>query len=109
MREDDGEFGHYVPIVRRIIILVAVITAVPVVLWTITAFVRAYVVPAKVPTFHQLASTASINTPASSTSAKPGDRPAAAAEQTKPSDPQPATTVGQKTALSDAGDAPAAP
>jgi hypothetical protein len=63
MREDD-EFGHYVPLLRRIIILVAVITAVPVVLWTITAFVRTYVGPPKVPTFHQLASTASINAPA---------------------------------------------
>jgi hypothetical protein len=62
MREDD-EFGHYVPLLRRIIILVAVITAVPVVLWTITAFVRTYVGPPRVPTFHQLAATASINTP----------------------------------------------
>ena len=43
MREDDDEFRHYVPLLRRIIILVAVITAVPVVLWTITAFVRTYV------------------------------------------------------------------
>ena len=107
MREDD-DFGHYVPILRRIIILVAVITAVPVVLWTITAFVRAYVVPVKVPTFHQLASTASINTSANSTSPKPGDRPAAAAEQTKSSDPQP-TLTGQKPALADAGDSPATP
>ena len=47
MREDDDEFRHYVPILRRIIILVAVITAVPVVLWTITAFVRTYVGPPK--------------------------------------------------------------
>ena len=29
MREDDEEFRHYVPLLRRIIILVAVITAVP--------------------------------------------------------------------------------
>jgi hypothetical protein len=65
MRDDDEEFGHYVPLLRRIIILVAVITAVPVVLWTITAFVRAYVAPVKIPTFHQLAATASINAPAS--------------------------------------------
>ena len=64
MREDDEEFRHYVPLLRRIIILVAVITAVPVVLWTITAFVRTYVGPPKIPTFHQLASTASINAPA---------------------------------------------
>lgn len=63
MREDDDEFRHYVPLLRRIIILVAVITAVPVVLWTITTFVRTYVGPPKFPTFHQLASSASINTP----------------------------------------------
>ena len=56
MREDDDEFRHYVPLLRRIIILVAVITAVPVVLWTITAFVRTYVGPPQIPTFHQLAS-----------------------------------------------------
>jgi hypothetical protein len=62
MREDD-EVRHYVPLLRRIIILVAVITAVPVVLWTITIFVRTYVGPPKIPTFHQLASTASINAP----------------------------------------------
>ncbi len=64
MSEDDDEFRHYVPLLRRIIILVGVITAVPVVLWTITAFVRTYVGPPKIPTFHQLASTASINVPA---------------------------------------------
>ena len=49
MREDDDEFRHYLPLLRRIIILVAVITAVPVILWTITAFVRTYVGPPKVP------------------------------------------------------------
>jgi hypothetical protein len=62
MREDD-EFRHYVPLLRRIIILVAVITAVPVVLWTITIFVRTYVGPPRIPSFHQLASSASINAP----------------------------------------------
>jgi hypothetical protein len=70
MREDDDEFRHYVPLLRRIIILVAVITAVPVVLWTITAFVRTYVGPPRIPTFHQLASSASINT-ATNTPAAP--------------------------------------
>jgi hypothetical protein len=68
MREND-EFGHYVPLLRRIIILVAIIAAVPVMLWTITAFVRTYVGPPKIPTFHQLAATASINAPV--TPAKP--------------------------------------
>jgi hypothetical protein len=66
MREDDS-LGHYVPILRRIVVLVAVIIAVPVILWTITAFVRTYVGPPHLPTFHQLASTASINAPSTGT------------------------------------------
>ena len=37
MREDDGEIGHYVRLWSRIVILCAVIIAVPVILWTITA------------------------------------------------------------------------
>jgi hypothetical protein len=65
MREDD-DFRHYVPLLRRIIILVAVIIAAPVILWTITVFVRTYVGPPRMPTFHQLASTASINAPSGS-------------------------------------------
>ena len=35
--------------------MVAVLTAMPVALWTVTAFVRAYVAPPKLPTFRQLA------------------------------------------------------
>jgi hypothetical protein len=69
MREDDG-LGHYVPILRRIIVLVAVIIAVPVILWTITIFVRTYVGPPRLPTFHQLVSTASINAPSPRTAAE---------------------------------------
>jgi hypothetical protein len=66
MREDD-DIGHYVPLLRRISILVAVVIAVPVMLWTITAFVRSYVGPPHMPTFHQLAATASINAPSAGT------------------------------------------
>ena len=55
MREVDDNVQLYIPVLRRIIILVAVIIAVPVVLWTITAFVRTYVAPPKVPTFRSLA------------------------------------------------------
>ncbi len=80
MREDDDEFRHYVPLLRRIIILVAVITAVPVVLWTITAFVRTYVGPPRIPTFHQLASSASINTPANTPAAPAPATPDGTAE-----------------------------
>jgi hypothetical protein len=70
MREDDDDFRHFVPLLRRIIILVAVITAVPVILWTITVFVRTYVGPPRMPTFHQLASTASINAPSARASSE---------------------------------------
>jgi hypothetical protein len=58
MREDDDEVGHYVRLWSRIVILCAVIIAVPVILWTITAFVRNQ---PKVSTFHNLLATASIN------------------------------------------------
>lgn len=57
MREDAHQVRHYLLILRRIIILVLVIIATPVILWTITALVRAYVAPPKVPTFRQLANT----------------------------------------------------
>jgi hypothetical protein len=63
MREDEDQFRYYVPLLRRIIILVAVIAAIPVVLWTITAFVRTYVAPPKVPTFRPMSATASIPAP----------------------------------------------
>ena len=94
MREDDEEFRHYVPLLRRIIILVAVITAVPVVLWTITAFVRTYVGPPKIPTFHQLASTASINVPAG-TATPDGTAQLQAAMQAKLTNQSAATASGR--------------
>jgi hypothetical protein len=55
MREYDEHIRLYTPMLQRIIILVAVIVAVPVVLWTITAFVRAYVAPPQIQTFRPLA------------------------------------------------------
>lgn len=55
MREDDLEYRRMPPVWRRIMILLAVIAAVPVVMWSITAFVRAYVAPPKVPTFRGIA------------------------------------------------------
>jgi hypothetical protein len=106
MREDDDEFRHYVPLLRRIIILVAVITAVPVVLWTITAFVRTYVGPPRIPTFHQLASSASINT-ATNTPAAPatpdGTAELKAAMQAKLAGQSPATTSAQDGAVAPKG------
>ena len=55
MREYDEHIRLYSPMLQRVIILVAVIIAVPVVLWTITAFVRAYVAPPQIQTFRPLA------------------------------------------------------
>ena len=67
MREDDDEVGHYVRLWRRIVIVCASIIAVPVILWTITAFVRSQ---PKLSTFHYPLATASINTPGRTTIAE---------------------------------------
>jgi hypothetical protein len=86
MREDEDQFRYYVPLLRRIIILVAVITAIPVILWTITAFVRTYVAPPKLPTFRQMTATASIAAPpVPDSAAKLGAAPLAAPAQSQPS------------------------
>jgi len=53
MREYDDDIRLNTPVLQRIIILVAVIVAVPVMLWTITAFVRTYVGPPRAPTSSQ--------------------------------------------------------
>ena len=80
---DDDQFRHYLPLVRRIIILVAVLTAVPVILWTITAFVRTYVAPPKVPTFRPMAAAAIIDAPGNAKS-DAGMKPDAAAQAVVP-------------------------
>jgi hypothetical protein len=48
----------YTPVLQRVIILAAVIIAVPVMMWTITTFVRSYVARPKVPLLEHAASTA---------------------------------------------------
>lgn len=54
MRAYDEEVRLYTPVLQRIIILVAVVIAVPVVLWTITGFVRTYVGRPQIPTFQRV-------------------------------------------------------
>ena len=54
MRDYDDHVRPHV-VLRRIIIVVAVLTAVPVALWTVTGLIRTYVGPPKVPSFRQLA------------------------------------------------------
>ena len=70
MREydDDSNIQHYAPVLRRIIILVAVITAVPVMLWTITAFMHTYIAQPTIPAPRPLATaTAAPVSPAADT------------------------------------------
>jgi hypothetical protein len=58
----EDQFRHYFPLMRRIIILVAVLTAIPVIMWTITVFVRDYFGPPKIAGPRPLA-TAAIEAP----------------------------------------------
>jgi hypothetical protein len=58
MHEDVDQIRHYVQLLSRIITLIAVILAVPVILSTITAFARN---PPEVSTFHHLLGTAFVN------------------------------------------------
>src|SRR4029077_5521685 len=90
MREydDDSNIQHYAPVLRRIIILVAVITAVPVMLWTITAFMHTYIAQPTVPAPRPLATaTAEPTRPAADTATTNPPTLAAA-----PSQPAPAAT-----------------
>jgi hypothetical protein len=60
----EDQFRNYFPLMRRVIILVAVLTAVPVILWTITVFVRGYFGPPKIATAKPIAAVVSAETPA---------------------------------------------
>ncbi len=55
MRNNDEQLRHFTPLLRRIVVIVALLTAAPVVLWSITAFVRSYVGPPQLPSFRRLA------------------------------------------------------
>jgi hypothetical protein len=84
MREyDDDNIQHYAPVLRRIIILVAVITAVPVMLWTITAFMHTYIAQPTIPSPQPLAAATATAPPAS----------AAADTANPPAPSQPAQSV----------------
>jgi hypothetical protein len=85
----EDQFRHYFPLMRRVIILVAVLTAVPVILWTITVFVRGYFGPPKIATARPLA-TVSIEAPATPAASQDGSaRPTAAPQEAKVVDAPP--------------------
>jgi len=100
MREDDDHIRLYAPLLRRIIILVAIVIAVPVVMWTITAFMRTYVAPPKLPTFRPIATATNIITPEDpvKTDATPGSLPAAAAASAQAKSIPPIATAARSTA-----------
>jgi len=109
MREydDDSNIQHYAPVLRRIIILVAVITAVPVMLWTITAFMHTYIAQPTIPAPRPLAAATAAAAPTS---------PAADAATTSPptlaaapSQPPPATDDGRGDRIRDSAGNNAAP
>jgi hypothetical protein len=77
MREDEDHFRHTMPVLRRVIILVAVLTAIPVVMWTITAFVRTYVAPPKAPTYQPIAASRLTGAP-DEAAAAPAEQPSVA-------------------------------
>jgi hypothetical protein len=54
---DDDSIRLYTPVLQRVIILAAGVIAVPVLMWTITTFVRSYVARPKVPLIEHVAST----------------------------------------------------
>ena len=109
MREDSDHFRHYVPLLRRIVIVVAVLAAIPVILWTITVFMRSYVGPPKLPTFRQLAASATVPLPRNaSASLDSATQPLPPPEQSRLSDASSAAVPAGPTPT-DAPDAAAAP
>ena len=109
MRENNDRFRHYGPLLRRIVIAVAVLAAIPAILWTITVFMRTYVAPPKLPTFRQLAETATIPVPRNaSASADAGGQPLPTADQSRLSDSSTATAAAGAVPT-DTADASAAP
>jgi hypothetical protein len=74
MRNDEDNIRQYLPVLRRIIILVAVLTAIPVVMWTVTAFVRSHVGPPRAPALQPMAILPS-SAPADTTVAAASDQP----------------------------------
>src|ERR1700730_17233160 len=109
MREydDDGNIQHYAPVLRRIIILVAVITAVPVMLWTITAFMHTYIAQPTIPAPRPLAAATAAAAPTSPAGDAATTSPPTLAAA--PSQPPPATDDGRGDRIRDSAGNNAAP
>jgi hypothetical protein len=88
---NEDQFRNYFPLMRRVIMLVAVLTAVPVILWTITVFVRGYFGPPKIAAARPLAAVVSVEEPATPAAASQdaAARPPFASQQAKVVDAPP--------------------
>ena len=102
MRNDDDNVRHHLPVLRRIIILMAVLTAIPVALWTVTAFVRTYLAAPRVPTSQEM-SAAAVTLGSSEAAAAPSNQMPGA---TAPTGKDAAPIVEAKATASDAADSP---
>jgi hypothetical protein len=109
MGDDGDQFQYYLPLLRRMIILAAVLAAVPVILWTITAFMRTYVGPPKAPTFRPIAASSTTDT-ATTASVAPdtGGQPISLTPQAAASDQQNSTIVEARATMKDARSVPSA-
>lgn len=73
---NDDSIRLYTPVLQRVIILAAVIIAVPVLMWTITTFVRSYVARPRLPALEHVASTtASTRVPLTAAPPSPAPSP----------------------------------
>jgi len=105
MRDDEDNIRQYLPVLRRIIILVAVLTAIPVVMWTITAFVRSHIGPPRAPDLRPMA-IAPTTPPATATAATGvADQPAA---QSADAAPAPSSRASAYAGTDDAAASPPA-
>jgi hypothetical protein len=105
MHDDDNRFQRFVPLLRRVIILLAVLAATPVVLWMITTFVRAYVGPPRVPVLHQIAATTPTVSATAAASMPSSDQATASPAPGKIAD-MTASTTDVTATTSDARDVP---
>jgi hypothetical protein len=96
----DDSIRLYTPILQRVIILAAVIIAVPVLMWTVTTFVRSYVARPRAPSLEHVASTTpSTRLPLTaappSPAPSPQDQSAAPIDGGSPGDTPPAAEIKQ--------------
>jgi hypothetical protein len=97
MREYDDNIQNYTPVLRRIVILVAIITAVPVALWTITAFMRTYVAQPTILTARPIAAATSPTAPISTADAGTAGPSTTAALDAKAPQPLPPVVEARAT------------